>query len=473
MGFPDVVLYFVIAGTNLQWVATAAAAGPGSIAVWGIGFLAMFVPLAYVIVGLSSRYPQEGGLYVWSKRAFGEFAGFLTGWTYWSSNLPYFPGILYFAAASALAIGADRFAGLSQSPAFYMTASILGLALATAVNVVGLGAGKWLTNVGALARCAATLVLVAIGAAVWYRFGSATAFTRATMAPRLHFRDVVFWSTIAFAWTGCESASFMGEEIRDARRNVPRAIFASAPFVAAIYVLGTVAVLAVRPEGSVNALEGVNQAIRSGAERLGWPGLAAVGAALVCVSSLGSVCAWLASVARIPFVAGLDRFLPEGFGRLHPRWGSPHVALWTQSAVTVVFVVLGQAGTTVRGAYDFLVSMMVIVTFIPFLFLFAAAGKLLRGAEQPGLIRLPGGRRAVVALSAVGFLTTVASIVLALFPAEEEPHKAFAVAKILVSTALLLAAGLFVYRSGKKRAGSVSLSSSAPLPSSPSPGGEG
>jgi amino acid transporter len=444
MGFRDVVLFFVVAGTNLQWVATAAAAGPGSIAVWGIGFLAMFVPLAYVIVGLSSRYPEEGGLYIWSKRAFGEFPAFLTGWTYWSSNLPYFPGVLYFAASSALAVGGARWAGLSQSPVFFMIAAAAGLALATALNVVGLGTGKWLSNIGAIARCVATLVLIGVGAGVWLRFGSATPWTAASLAPSLHFRDRAFLSTIVFAWTGLEAASFMGEEIHLPRRNIPRAIFASAPYIASIYVLGTVAVLLVLPAERVTGLEAVTQAIRSGAERLGLPGLTPVGAALVSVSVLGSVCAWLASVARIPFVAGLDHFLPDGFGRLHPRWGSPYVALLTQAGITLVFIVMSQAGTTVRGAYNVLISTMVIATLIPFLFLFAAAGKLLR---RPGALGA-----AARLFSGLGFLTSAGGIFLAFFPGEEEPNKALAVTKVAGMTVLMIGAGLLIYRSGKRRA---------------------
>jgi amino acid transporter len=89
LGPVDAVLFFVVAGSNLQWIAAAAAAGPSSLAVWLIGCLAMFVPLSIAVVFLSSHYPDEGGLYVWSKRAFGPFAGFITGWTYWASNLPY------------------------------------------------------------------------------------------------------------------------------------------------------------------------------------------------------------------------------------------------------------------------------------------------------------------------------------------------------------------------------------------------
>ncbi|MGH9366355.1 MAG: APC family permease [Thermoanaerobaculia bacterium] len=452
MGFRDVVLFFFLAGTNLQWVATAAAAGPGSIAVWILGFAAMFVPLAYAVVGLSSRYPQEGGLYVWSRRAFGDLAGFLTGWTYWSSNLPYFPGVLYFAVSSALVIGGEPWKGASDSPLFFVVAAVAGLSVATALNILGLSTGKWLTNAGAVARWTATLVLVGLGAAVWWRFGSATQWSAASLAPGFHFRDVVFWSTIAFAWTGLESASFMGEEIDDSRRSVPRAIFAASPFIAACYVLGTIAILVILPAGQVTGLEAVMQAFESGSRRLGLPAITPVAAALVALSALGSVGAWLAAVARIPFVAGLDHFLPEGFGRLHPRWGSPYAALLTQAAVTVVFIVLGQAGTTVRGAYDVLISMTVIATFIPFLFIFAAAARLLRGPEAPGEVHLPGGHRAAVLLSGVGFLTTVGAIVLALFPAEEEPHKAFAVSKVVGLTALMLGAGFFVYRAGRRRA---------------------
>src|SRR5579863_8572731 len=104
MGLTDVALFIVLAGSNFQWVATAAAAGPSSITVWLIGCLAMFAPLAIVVVYLSSHHPDEGGMYVWSKRAFGPLAGFLTGWTYWMSNLPYFPALLYFMVGNALYI---------------------------------------------------------------------------------------------------------------------------------------------------------------------------------------------------------------------------------------------------------------------------------------------------------------------------------------------------------------------------------
>ena len=148
----DVVLFLVTAGVNLQWVATAAATGPGALTVWFIGCATMSIPLACVIIDLASRFPQEGGLYLWSKRAFGDGAAFLAGWTYWMSNLPYLPGVLYFAAGSALFLGGERWRRLSSSPAYFILFSLAGLALATQMNLVGMRVGRRLSNLGAHAR---------------------------------------------------------------------------------------------------------------------------------------------------------------------------------------------------------------------------------------------------------------------------------------------------------------------------------
>jgi glutamate:GABA antiporter len=445
MGFRDVVLYFITAGVNLQWVATASAAGPSSLAIWALAFATMALPLSFCVLELSSRYPQEGGIYLWSKRAFGEFAGFMTGWTYWMSNLPYFPGVLYFAAGNALYAVGERWRHLSNEPAYFMTVSLLGLALGTVPNLVGLQIGKWLNNVGAVARWLATLLLVAIAAVAWFRFGSATVIDRTTLVPGLHFKDLLFWSTIAFALTGQESASFMGDEIKDARRTIPRAILISTPLIVLIYVLGTASVLVALPASEVSGLQGIIEAIDHAAIRLNLKWVTQAGAILITLSALGSVGAWLAASARLPFVAGLDRFLPAAFARIHPRWRTPHVALLTLALAAAACVLLGQAGTTVKGAYDILVSMSIISYLLPFLVLFAAAIRLQREPAGPDVIRVPGGRPVAVLLASAGFGTTLVAIVLSALPAPEEVHKGLAVAKILGLTLLMVGSGAVAY----------------------------
>lgn len=451
LGMTDVVLFFVVAGSNLQWVATAAAAGPSSIGLWILGGLAMFVPLSICVVYLMSRHPDEGGMYVWSKLAFGPFAGFFTGWTYWTSNLPYFPALLYFAAGNALYAGGSGAASLASSPWYYIAFATFGLALATVLNVLGLDVGKWLNNLGAATRWIATLVLIALGIAAWWKFGPAMPVTVHSIRPAFDLKNAIFWSVIAFAFTGPEAISFVGGEIRNPRRTIPVALAIAAPAIAIIYIVGTVAVLAILPSKDVNASSGVMQAIDNIAARLGWSVLTPAAAILVALSCLGSCGAWLGAVARIPFVTGIDRYLPPAFGRMHPRWGSPVAALLTQSAIAVVFIVLGQGGSSVKNAYEIMVGSTVLITMIPFMLLFAAAIKLY-GDAAPGELRVPGGRVTIALAASIGLATTIAAAVFAVFPAGDDPDKALSVLKVLGLTALLAGSGAVVFLIGSRRA---------------------
>src|SRR5205085_11076527 len=178
MGFGDLVLFYLVTALSLRWIATAAAAGPSSIFIWILGCLTYFVPLTFCVLELSSRYPDEGGMYVWSKEAFGEFAGFMTGWMYWTANLPYFPGVLYFAAGNALFMGGARWQQLSTNRTYFITASLAGLALGFTLNLTGLNIGKWLHNLGALGTWLPATMLIVMGVVAWIRFGSATQFAR-------------------------------------------------------------------------------------------------------------------------------------------------------------------------------------------------------------------------------------------------------------------------------------------------------
>jgi amino acid transporter len=401
---------------------------------------------------LSARYPQEGGMYVWSKRAFGEFPAFMTGWTYWTSNLPYFPAVLYFAASNALYAGPARWLALSDNKTYFFLFAILGLAIATFLNVIGLSVGKWLHNLGAIGTWLPIAILFGIAAAAWRRFGSATSFTPATMTPHMHFRDVLFMATIVYALGGSESASFLGDEVKDARRNLPRGLLAGGAFVTTGYILGTVAVLIALPARQVSGLEGIMQAISRSAERVGFLGIVPLAALLITISNLGALGAWLAVSARLPFVAGLDRYLPEAFARVHPKWGTPHVALLVQAICGAIFIVLSQAGTSVYGAYEVLVSMGIITYFVPYLFVFAALIRLQREPVSAGTIRIPGGRPVATALGAVGFMTTLTTIVFSVIPAAGEAHKFVAVAKIVGLSGVLLAVGAVLYAFGKQHA---------------------
>lgn len=453
LGLIDVALYVIIAGSNLQWVATAAASGPSAFAVWIIGMFAMFVPIAVTVVYLTSIYPDEGGLYIWSKRVFGRFAGFMTGWTYWTSNLPYFPALLYFMVGNALFLLPDG-SKYATNAAVFIVISLLGLGVGTLVNYFGLDIGKWLNNIGAAARWSVIMLLVAIGAYSVSRFGIATPIAPASLVPGATVKDLVFWSTIAFAWVGPESVSFMAGEIKNPQRSIPLGFLIAAPVITMMYLGGTFSVLGTVNAEKVDSLYGVMQAIGATATHLGWGAITPIAAILVTVSCLASVGAWLGSVARIPYVAGLDKYLPEAFGKMHPKYHSPVASLLALAMISGIVVLIGQGGTSVHGAYEVLVDMTVLITMVPFLYMFSAA-IFVKDQPEAGTFAIPGGRATVVACGIVGTFTTLASMVLAVIPSADEPNKMLAVAKVLGLTLLMLALGAFAYRMGGRQAGTV------------------
>jgi amino acid transporter len=206
------------------------------------------------------------------------------------------------------------------------------------------------------------------------------------------------------------------------------------------------------PREQVSGLAGIMQAIQAMTAKVGIGWLAPIVAGLVTLNALGGTGGWFAATARLPFVAGIDRFLPKAFGDLHPTWRTPYVALLVQAAIAGVFVFLGQAKTSVHGAYEALVSMGIIAYFIPFLFMFAAMIVLQREPAGPDVIRVPGGKPVAIGLASLGFFVTAVSIVLACVPEDKEPNKTLAVVKVVGLSLVLVGIGVAVYLSGRRRA---------------------
>jgi amino acid transporter len=451
IGFLDLTLFYVVSGLSLRWIATAAASGPSSIAVWIFAWIGFFLPLAASVLELSSRYPQEGGLYVWARESFGDFSGFMAAWTYWMSNLPYFSAVLYFAAGCALFAGGPRAAALGSDSRYFMAFSLIALGGITFLNMRGVKPTKWLNNAGAMGMWLPIILLMVLGLISYLRYGSATHFTWGSMIPHASIKNAIFWSTIFFAFGGVESASFMGGEIKDTRRTVPRALIFAGVIITLGYLGGTIAMLVAMPSEQINGLGGFMTAITQMCHNLGVSWLVVGVALLVTLSSLGAACAYLASCSRLPFVAGIDNYLPAAFGRIHPRWNTPYIAVFFYGLAGMLFAFLGQAATTVRGAYDVLVSMSIITYFIPYLFLFAAMIRLQKEPAGPDVIRVPGGSRVAIPLAILGLITTTITICLSVLPSDDEPNKPLAVIKVIGMTVVLLVAGMIIYAQGKRR----------------------
>ena len=466
MGFWDVLLFNIAAVLGPRWIATAAHNGPSSISLWVLAALLFFLPTALVIIELSTRFPAEGGLYIWSKEAFGDFHGFVAGWAYWIYTFFYFPGLLSASVAMSVFIGGPKYAWLANSKSYVLGTSLGLLAIAVLLNIVGLNIGKWLQNAGGIGTYVPLLMLLGLGGYLAFHSGSATQFSWKSSIAHWDWDTVSFWSTIAFAFTGMELVCAMSEEVHEPRKTFPRAIYASALLIAVIYVLSTVFVLILQPASATDERNGVFQAITSGSASLGIIWFGVIAALLVTVGNAGGVGATVAGVARVPFVAGIDRYLPAFFGKIHPRWRTPWVSILIQAGISALILILTQYVTALQNGYRFLVDMAVILYFIPFLYMYAAVIKLSGRSDRTTntqAVLIPGGRLGVWIAGMLGFIVTLGSMFLAAIPpdtAKTFRSKVLFDVNVVVCTVGFIGIGLllFLFEPGRRRASQASQS---------------
>jgi amino acid transporter len=459
MGFWDVLLFNIATVLGPRWIAAAGHNGPSSISLWVLAAVFFFVPGALVINELSSRFPEEGGLYAWSREAFGPFHGFVAGWTYWIYTFFYFPGLLLASASMAAYIMGGRGTLLAQDRTFQLSVSLGILIVAVVLNIIGLNIGKWLQNAGGVGTYVPLVMLVAVAAIVCWRHGSATHFTVANMMPTWNWDTVNFWSQIAFAFTGLELVSAMSEEVRDPRRTLPRAVFGAGALIALMYIVGTFAILSLVPAADLDPQSGVFHAITVGSVALKVGFLGVLAAILVTFGNAGGVGSTVAGIARVPFVVGVDRYLPAAFGKIHPKWKTPWVSILVQAAISAAILLGSQINETTQGAYQKLIDAGIILYFIPFLYMFAAVIKLAYRKdrdENPHAVLVPGGIPGVWICGGLGFAVVLGGILLSLVPPGGTANKAGFEMTLVAGTAGSILIGLFLYWRGVRAKRSLS-----------------
>jgi amino acid transporter len=366
------VLFNISAVAGVRWLAAAAHAGPGSLTLWLLSALAFFLPSALVVSSLSARFPEEGGFYIWTKRAFGNWHGFLCAWLYFVSNILYFPTLLLSGVAMASYMFGETGIKYSENPAYAIPVTLIALWIAFAANLLGLRVGKWPTILGGGSTYIVAALLCIFGLIIAVRYGAATHFQ---FIPDASLSNLNFWSQIALAMTGLELAPILGGEIHDPDKTVPKAAWISGFAGATFYMAGTAAMLALLPPDRISPMTGLAQAGNEAGSRLGAWWLTPCFALLITLGVIGQLSTYIAGNTRLPFALGLDHYLPPVFARLHPRWHTPHVSILTQGVLSSLLMLLMELGENLRAAYQILVDMVVIATLIPFVYIFASGFK--------------------------------------------------------------------------------------------------
>jgi amino acid transporter len=442
LGRFDLVLLFVVAVFNLNVVPSIAANGGVTVWLWIISLLLFFWPQGIAVIELAHRYPGEGGVYLWAKEVFGDFHGFLSGWCYWTNNMLYVPTVmLYFVGVTVFAMGPGH-AGLADNKNFAMAASLALLTLLTVINIVGLGVGKWLNNLGAIGTFVAAAVLIGLGATVWSRFGTTVTAADFRIPPDPRFVLNSF-GVICFGLVGLELASVMGDEIKDPQKTLPGAVAWGGMVSGLLYIGATLTLLVAVGKNDISVLQGIVQAVSHMAAKVGVAWIVTPFALMLSLSIAGIGSAWMGGSARIPFVAGLDSYMPSWLGKVHPTYRTPHAALIVQAVVSLVLIVINfYASGGVQEAFQTMLSLAVVLQLVPFLYVFAA---LLRFAFRGDLAGGHYGRGTLIVAGCCGFVTTAMGIALAFFPAKQITSVWRYEAKMFGFTAFFLVLAAFFF----------------------------
>lgn len=426
LGLRDLTLFAVTCIVGARWIPAAAHAGPGSITLWFLAAILFMVPLAIAVASLCAKHPGTGGLYLWTRNDFGRWHGFLCFFVYWIGMALWFPSAaMFYMGAGAYALG-PSYVYLVDSRPFILAASLAAIWIALGTNLVGLRVGKWTQNTGAAATWLLGSLLVVLAVFLRARRGSATPIH---IAPVWNWDTVGFWATIAYAMSGLEMAGLMSGEIHDPETTLPRAGWIASAFATLFYAGATIAMLVIlRPE-QISEMNGLGQTATAAGRELALTWLSPVVALLVMASAVGQFGGIGTSISRLPFAAGVDHLLPPAFARVHPRWGTPYVALLVLGVIASALLILIQIGDTMRAAYQALVSLMVITGFLPYLYIFGSAWK--------------AGKRISV-LS--GWAITLLAIVCSVVPTADVTNVWIFEAKLIGGTAAVIAAARWLYK---------------------------
>jgi glutamate:GABA antiporter len=419
------VLFNFSAIIGVRWISPAAHTGPGSLTLWLLASLAFLLPSAQVVSTLSAKFPDEGGLYVWTKHAFTDWHGFLCAWLYFVGSVLFLPTLLLAGVSMASYMFGPNAIRYAENSAFAIPVTLGAMALAFLANLVGLRVGKWPSVVGGGATyLIVPLLCVLAGLAAW-RFGSATHFQ---FVPDASWGNLNFWSQIALGMTGLELAPILGGEIYNPARNVPRAAGITCAACAAYYMAGTAALLILMTPEHISALTGLAQAGEIAGERFGAAWLPACFAVLITLGAIGQLSTYIAASTRLPFTLGIDHYMPAAFARLHPRWHTPHVSILIQAGIATALLLLAQLGENLRAGYQIMVDMVVISTLVPLIYIFASGMKF--GRPWAG---------------AAGGLIGAIGVILSMVPPDDASSAWRFELKVVGGTILLIAAGRLIF----------------------------
>lgn len=385
----DMTLFTVCAIMVIDTLAPSVAIGASSISWWIITLLLFFIPYGLITAELGSTYPEQGGLYIWIKRAFGAKWAARSTWYYWINVALWMPSVyILFAGMFAQMFFPDM--------SLWMQIGI-GIVLTWITVVIGIATlevGKWVPNAGAIIKTLIMLVLGVGGIVYGINNGVANDLSFKAMMPTWD-AGLTFLPVIVYSFMGFELMSGAGDEMKNPGRDIPMAIITSGALIAFFYLFATVGILMALPLEQLGLVSGILDTLQAvfGNSTLGNIAVMVFGIGAL-YTFLANMVTWTMGANRTAAEAANEGELPAVFSKLHPKNQTPVGAYVITGIVSsLVLVIYGFMAGTNEELFWTLFAFSSIIFLMPYLAMFPAFLKLRtmdKDIKRPYMV--PGGK---------------------------------------------------------------------------------
>jgi len=445
----DMTLFTVCAILVMDTLAPSAAIGPSSISWWLITLVLFFIPYGLITAELGTAYPEQGGLYIWVKKAFGEKWAARTTWLYWINVALWMPAVYVLFAGMFSQLFAPDLGLWGQ-----ILIGVIMTWVTVWIGIKTLETSKWVPNIGAIFKA---LIMVVIGVAAFIYSGKNGLANDLSLGNILPSWDagLFFLPVIVYNFMGFELMSGAGDELQNPGKDIPRAIITSGILITIFYLMGTIGMLMALPVEDLGLVDGIIDTLRILIGDSGFGGfvvtLLGIGA---LYSFLANMVTWTTGANKTAAEAADEGELPAIFGKLHPVNNSPVSAFVLTGIIsTLVIVVYGFMAGSNEDLFWTLFAFSSMVFLLPYLALFPAFLKLRKidpDRERP--YRVPGGDGLAWVMVVLCMLFIVQAIVFFIWVPGEPIDWAYA-APVLVGVVITLIVGevlLWAAKNNKK-----------------------
>ncbi|CAL7961655.1 glutamate:GABA antiporter [Gammaproteobacteria bacterium] len=409
----DIVFINIAAIVGVRWLAMTAAYGASSILLWVIAMLLFFIPLGLVSTELATTWPDQGGIYVWVREAFGKRAGFMASWFYWVNNFFYYPAVLTFITVIVASIVNPE---LARNKLFVCGCVLGFLWISTFINVHGMKAFVRFSNLAGIFGVLLPLMLLIIlgfGSVWFWKIPIATDYSWVNWLPDLGSKsNLGFLAVLLFSMSGIELMPTMADETENPQKTFPRATFISAFFIVGLYIASTVAITFVLSPEKLGAASGVIDALFVLERELHIPFLALLVGGMIVLGSVGSIGVWIVAPIKMLLESCKDGALPKWLMQTN-KDDMPTRALLAQAVVVTLIVICTSFLPSINAFFATLVLLAAITLFIPYVFMFLAFIKLrIKYPEKFRPYRVPGCRLIGYLVSGMGLFSVFSALVL-------------------------------------------------------------